>query len=226
MFGPRDRDRGFRPCRQRRRRRRVRRHSDGAHLQGARVDRLVDGLCARAPARCRPDEVRPDRLGGAPQAQLVGDPIPQRPGHLEAAAPRPRSTPLPLGAALRRRRPVAPTTAAARQPHGRPSTDDDPRRRPIAAQPIVGSSTRAQKISSRSHNASGTPGMLVPPSVGARTGTGHHDRNRAPTDGTGPPSPIQRWTPLLRWAASGTGPTGARRVLSSRHSDPPGGTAR
>ena len=27
--------------------------------------------------------------------------------------------------------------------------------------------------------------MLVPPSVGACLGTGHHDRNRAPTDGTG-----------------------------------------
>ena len=32
--------------------------------------------------------------------------------------------------------------------------------------------------------------LPAPPSVGALVGTGHHDRNRAPTDGTGPPSPV------------------------------------
>ena len=58
----------------------------------------------------------------------------------------------------------------------------------VANRPVyvaIGSSTSARKISSRSCNSSGAPGMLVPPSVGACVGTGHHDRNRAPTDGTG-----------------------------------------
>ena len=50
--------------------------------------------------------------GERPRRNLVGDPFPQRPGRLQAAAPRPAT--LALGAALRRRRPVAATTAAAR----------------------------------------------------------------------------------------------------------------
>ena len=84
----------------------------GFHVQRTAVERLVDGLCAWAPGDAVGGEVRPDRLGGAPQAQLVGDPFPQRPGRPQAAAPRPAT--LALGAALRRRRPVAATTAAAR----------------------------------------------------------------------------------------------------------------
>ena len=81
----------------------------GFHVQGTAVERLVDGLDARRLGHPLSDEVRADRLGGAPQAQLPADPIPQRPRHRQAAPPRP--SPRHLGAPLRRRRPVALTAA-------------------------------------------------------------------------------------------------------------------
>ena len=77
------------------------------------------------------------------------------------------------------------------------------RRRAISAQLAAGYSINATAISSRSCNASGAPGMLVRPSVGVFNSTGHHDRNRAPPDGTGRPSEFDtRFRPIK-------GPAGA-----------------
>ena len=160
----------------------------GFHVQGTAVERLVDGLDARRRLHAVGGEVRADRRGGTPPAQLGADAVPQRPRRLQAAPPRP--SPRHLGAPLRRRRPVALTAAPGVDlPGHRRGMSTHPTA--MAAQPACRSSTSARKISSRSCNSSGAPGMLVPPSVGACVGTGHHDRNRAPTDGTG--RPVEWW---------------------------------
>ena len=68
-------------------------------------------------SRCTAPAPPPQRRGprgsprGAPQAQLPADPIPQRPRHRQA--PRATSSPLPVGAPLRRRRAITPTAATS-----------------------------------------------------------------------------------------------------------------
>jgi len=56
--------------------------------------------------------------------------------------------------------------------------------RAISARDVDLSSISAGLTSSRSSGASGAPGMVVTPSSVVVNGTGHHDQDRAPTDGT------------------------------------------
>ena len=81
----------------------------------------VHGACAT------PSATRSARIasGERPRAQLPADPIPQRPRHRQA--PRATSSPLPVGAPLRRRRAITPTAATSGNLTGDRRTDGGPR---------------------------------------------------------------------------------------------------
>ena len=115
----------------------------GFHVQGTAVERLVDGLDARRRLHALRGEVRADRRGGTPPAQLGADAVPQRPRRLQAAPPRP--SPRHLGAPLRRRRPVALTAA--------PGVDLPGHRRGMSTHPTAdGGPTRLRILDQRAED--------------------------------------------------------------------------
>ena len=89
MFGPQGRDRGFALLPAASAPAAAAQTRSGFHVQGTAVERLVDGLDARRRLHAVGGEVRADRRGGTPPAQLGADAVPQRPRRLQAAPPRP-----------------------------------------------------------------------------------------------------------------------------------------
>ena len=143
MFGPQGRDRGVSLLPAASAPAAAAQTLSGFHVQGTAVERLVDGLDARRRLHALRGEVRADRRGGTPPAQLGADAVPQRPRRLQAAPPRP--SPRHLGAPLRRRRPVALTAA--------PGVDLPSHRRGMSTHPTAdGGPTRLQILDQRAED--------------------------------------------------------------------------